>query len=535
MAKPLPKRFNTAGICMPAEHYMLPVLSRIPDVIKMIEENLYFVIRAPRQSGKTTFLTTLSDQINSEGMYYAILCTLAALRPITDRHEAMSSVVSQINVALDASEIKAINRLAYSYNSLPAMADPDAKVRILLRSICRDLDRDLIVFFDEADCLSGSHLITFLTQVRDGYLARTNEPNTKFPRSLALVGMRHIRDYKTQIRPDEQSLGTASPFNIITETFSLANFTKDEIRILYNQHTDATCQIFDHNAIDIAWDWSAGQPWLTNALARDVVVRQLVNNFSNTITGAHMEQAAESLIRRRDTHINSLLEQLNDPRIIKVMDAVFAGTKGKIPPNSDDRQYCIDLGLVVKNEDQSLRLSNKIYQEVFSRAITDELEFVIDIKQDKKTWTDGKVLFMSNLLKEFQEFWRHDSRSFPFRYKDFAAFKYDEATYTFMLLAYMQKAVNSRGKVHRQFAENRGVIDIVAIYNDQEYLVEVKLNESYFSLEDSLEQLAGYMDTAAVKEGWLVVFDRDLVKPWDKKIYWNTLQIGNFTIHVVGC
>jgi signal recognition particle receptor subunit beta len=531
-----PKTFNTAGICKPAEHYMLPVLPRLPDASKMIEDKLYFVIHAPRQSGKTTFLRVLTDKINSDGKYYAVLCSLASLRPITDDDIGMNRVVSQINVALRFSDIEIIQKMAYTFNSFPGMSDPDSKVRNMLNLICRDLDRELIIFFDEADCLADSPLITFLTQIRDGYLDRTDEPIRRFPRSLALVGMRNIRDYKTQIRPEEKSMGTASPFNIITESFSLANFTKDEIRTLYGQHTEATGQVFDSSAIDMAWNWSEGQPWLVNALARDVVGRQLKNDFSvAAITGTNLDRAAESLIQRRDTHIDSLLERLKEQKVIKVMDAVFAGTRGNVPINSDDRQYCIDLGLVVKNGDQSLRPSNKIYQEVFSRVITDELEFVIDINQDKKILTDGKVLFMSNLLKEFQKFWRHDSRSFPLRYKDFAAFKYDEATYSFMLLAYMQKVVNSGGKVHRQFAEDRKVIDISAIYNDREYLVEVKLNERYFSLDGSLKQLAGYMDTADEKEGWLVVFDRDLDKSWDEKIFWDTKQIGNLTIHVVGC
>jgi hypothetical protein len=248
-----------------------------------------------------------------------------------------------------------------------------------------------------------------------------------------------------------------------------------------------------------------------------------------------MDQAAEILIQRRDTHIDSLLERLKEPRVIKVMDAVFAGTKGKVPINSDDRQYCVDLGLVVKNGDQALRPSNKIYQEVFSRVITDQIEYVIDPNVDIHIWTDGKVLFMSNLLKEFQRFWRHDSRSFPFRYVDFAAFKYDEATYSFMLLSYLQKVINSGTKVYRQFSEGRGDIDIVAKFKDHEYLIEVKLKEKYFSLENSLKQLSGYLDAAGENEGWLVVFDRDLERSWEEKIYWETQEYNGKTIHVVGC
>jgi hypothetical protein len=68
------------------------------------------------------------------------------------------------------------------------MKDTSSKVQNMLNDICRSLDRELVVFFDEADCLHDDPLITFLTQIRDGYLERYDSPQTVFPRSMALVG-----------------------------------------------------------------------------------------------------------------------------------------------------------------------------------------------------------------------------------------------------------------------------------------------------------------------------------------------------------
>jgi hypothetical protein len=65
-------------------------------------------------------------------------------------------------------------------------------------------------------------------------------------------------------------------------------------------------------------------------------------------------------------------------------------------------------------------------------------------------------------------------------------------------------------------------------------LIETKI-KGHFSLEESLAQLAGYLDTNGEKEGWLVFFDRDREKSWEKKIYWDTRQFESKTIHVVGC
>ena len=99
-------------------------------------------------------------------------------------------------------------------------------VRSALRTLCRDAGKPLVVFFDEADCLCGRVLISFLRQLRDGYVNREDIP---FPASIALIGMLDVRDYKAQIRPDGESLGQISPFNIISEDLMLRNFSEKEI------------------------------------------------------------------------------------------------------------------------------------------------------------------------------------------------------------------------------------------------------------------------------------------------------------------
>jgi hypothetical protein len=168
--------------------------------------------------------------------------------------------------------------------------------------------------------------------------------------------MRDIRDYiASQCPLSSEHLG--SPFNIKKKALTLHNFTQTQIRDLYLQHTKATGQIFEKSAIAEAWHWSEGQPWLVNALADTVVVDELKNDFSTPVTGEHFDKAAEILINRRDTHIDSLLTRLTDPRVIKVMDAVFAGTKSSVLIDSDDRQYCLDLGLVVKEKNLTLWLN----------------------------------------------------------------------------------------------------------------------------------------------------------------------------------
>ena len=77
--------------------------------------------------------------------------------------------------------------------------------------------RPLVVFLDEIDALSNETLISVLRQIRSGF---PNRPQG-FPQSVALVGMRDVRDYKYASGGIDR-LNTSSPFNIKVRSFTLS-------------------------------------------------------------------------------------------------------------------------------------------------------------------------------------------------------------------------------------------------------------------------------------------------------------------------
>jgi type II secretory pathway predicted ATPase ExeA len=180
-------------------------------------------------------------------------------------------------------------------------------LRTSLTDYCILLDKPLVIFFDEADCLSDDTLISFLRQLRAGYNDRSFTP---FVHSVALVGMRNIRDYKAKVRPDSESLGSASPFNIVAKSLTLQNFTKEEIVKLYRQHTGETGQIFEEDAIELVWEQTQGQPWLVNAIAREAIVEILQSDYTKSVTADLVSEAIQNIILALPTHIDSLLERL---------------------------------------------------------------------------------------------------------------------------------------------------------------------------------------------------------------------------------
>jgi hypothetical protein len=391
--------------------------------------------------------------------------------------------------------------------------------------MCQALDKPLIIFFDEADCLSGQVLISFLRQLRDGYVYRGDTP---FPWSISLIGMRDIRDFKAQIRPEEQTLGSASPFNIVTKALTLTNFTVEQVAELYHQHTEATGQVFEPGAVERAWYWCEGQPWLVNALARQIVEDDLALDYSKPVTAEHFDAAAETLMLRRDTHIDSLLERLKEPRVRKVMEPVFLGTSQTVPLLSDDTKFCLDLGLLKMGPDLRLYPANPIYREVIVRTLTYDSQSELPPSLQHR-WMDGKTLDMDGLLKEFQQFWRENS--------DIWVEKYDfrEAAPHFILQAYLQRVVNGGGHILREYALGRGRMDVSVKYAGRTYPVELKLAGPK-AKDEGLEQLERYMDICGASEGWLIIFDRDQTQPWQERIYGTTETLPNGgTAHIVGC
>ena len=65
------RKFNLEGPVVAERHYCIPPLSRVnlEQILELIADMRYFVLRAPRQTGKTSILLALQDRLNAEGKY----------------------------------------------------------------------------------------------------------------------------------------------------------------------------------------------------------------------------------------------------------------------------------------------------------------------------------------------------------------------------------------------------------------------------------------------------------------------------------
>jgi hypothetical protein len=487
----MPKWFNTAGPCQSDIHYMLPSTVRLPEIVNLIAQRNYFVIHAPRQVGKTTAMLALAQELTASGQYTAVMLSLEV-------GAAFSDDLGAAELAILGEWKQSIRYRLPKDLQLNEWLDAEAGSRIgtNLSNWSEQSSRPLVVFLDEIDALSNETLISVLRQIRSGF---PNRPHG-FPQSLALVGMRDVRDYKYASGGSDR-LNTSSPFNIKVRSFTLSNFTFEDVRNLYQQHTDATGQIFTPKAIDLAFHLTQGQPWLVNAIAKEIV-EYIAKDSSIPITAELVNQAKEILIKRQDTHLDSLAERLREDRVRAIIQPILSGLELGDTPD-DDRRYLLDLGLVVRSQEGGLKIANPIYQEVIPRVLSQGVQDSLPMIQPSWLNPDGS-LNAQVLLDAFLRFWRQHGEPL------FKSANYPEIAPHLVMMAFLHRVVNGNGTLEREYAIGSGRMDICLRYGKVTLGMELKVwrDKKPDTLNEGLEQLDKYLSGLSLDTGWLVIFDR---------------------------
>ncbi|MDR1335471.1 MAG: PD-(D/E)XK nuclease domain-containing protein, partial [Tannerella sp.] len=389
--------------------------------------------------------------------------------------------------------------------------------------------KPLIVLFDEVDVLVDETMVGFLRQLRRGFAGRGVG---KFPVSIALVGMRDLKDYIVRAK-DGKPVNPGSPFNIKADSAMLSNFTKEDVVKLFAQRTEETGQQITQEALDYVYEQSGGQPWIVNSLFLRATLRILDDESTETVTLAHVRQAREQMIMARETHLDSLAYRLDDPRIRRVIELLITGESDPSLAEGETFRMCMDLGLVTI-ENGTPQIANPIYREVIARQMT----FGTQLAIPEPAWPwqkPGGELDMDRLMHEFQKFWRRHSEVWEQKSD------YTEAFPHLLLMAFLQRVTNGGGHIDREYAAGRGRMDLAVEYAGKCHIIEVKIIYYYDSpatvREEGLEQIQGYRDTIdASAPAYLVIFDR---RPkakelsWDEKISWTVDEESGVT--VLGC
>ena len=524
--------FNTEGPIVPAEHYHIPPLERVglDAILTLIDRKKYFVLHAPRQTGKTSALKALANLLNDSDKYRCVYVNVEVGQSAREDVAAgMRAILNEL--ALETRETLADGVLDDDvWMSALEKAGPHSALSETLTVWARANEKPLVLLIDEIDALVGDTLLAMLRQLRAGYARRPRG----FPQSIVLCGVRDVRDYRIQSAAENSLILGGSAFNISAESLRLGNFSSEEVDALLMQHTQETDQPWDADAKAEIWNVTQGQPWLVNALAYEVCFRkERGRDRSQAIPVDHIRDAREQLILRRVVHLDQLAHKLTENRVRRVIEPLLSGTETaeSIPP--DDLEYVRDLGLITEH---GIAIANPIYREVVPRDLTYTTQEAIT--EDPVQYIDaGGNLKMGRLLDSFQEFFREHSEHWVER------FQYKEAGPQLLLQAFLQRIVNGGGRIEREYGLGRMRTDLLIFWphngdpgKTRRIVIECKLLHKSLdqTVRDGLEQTRAYMDRCNAAEGHLVIFDRTEGKSWGDKVFRRDEDIGGTRIAVWG-
>ena len=503
--------FNTEGPVRPDKHYAIRPLDRVNvgEFLALIRAERYFVLHAPRQTGKTSALIALRDLLNS-GEVGSFRCVDVNVEVgQVARDDVARGVRAILGILAENARGLGDDYPGGVWQDVLASIGPESALNVLLARWCRANPVPLVLLVDEIDSLVGDTLLSVLRQLRAGYPQRPEG----FPQSVVLCGVRDIRDYRIRSSTGEVIAG-GSPFNVAAKSLRMGDFTEAETRALMAQHTEETGQRFTAAAVETVWMQTQGQPWLVNALCAGACFDDKAGrDRSRTIEVDDVYAAREELILSRRTHLDQLAHKLEEERVRRVVEPMLSG--GEVRHHARDLEYVRDLGLLAP--DSPPRMANPIYREVVPRELGYVLQSSLDIEVAWYVDDDGR-LDMTKLLSAFGTFFGEHAEHWlghlgPYR----------EAAPQLILQSYLQRVVNGGGRIEREYGLGRGRTDLLVLWPREagqpsdlweRFVVECKvLRDSdrkslAWTVEKGVKQTLGYMKQCGAEEGHLVVMDR---------------------------
>ena len=359
------RKFNLEGPVEAERHYCIPPLDRVNlgEILERLADRRYFVLHAPRQTGKTSTLLALQDRLNAAGAYRCLYVNVEGGQAAKeDTARAMQTILGELGTR--ARRVLQDDFVERSKAALTAEYGPDACLAECLTRWAEREARLLVLLLDEIDALVGDTLISVLRQLRARYDMRPGG----FSQSVILCGVRDVCDCHIYSSREGANVQGGSAFNIKAESLRLGNFCKREVQELLGQYIAECGQAFELAAVERLWELSCGQPWLVNALAYEACFRAGPGADPAQPVGVPaIEAAKEALIVRRVTHLDQLADKLREERVRRVILPMLAGSHAA-DYSLRDLEYVRDLGLVAAKDE--VRMANPVYAEVVPRELT---------------------------------------------------------------------------------------------------------------------------------------------------------------------
>jgi hypothetical protein len=502
------KKFNTTGVCFPTKHYMADVSKKLASTLSLVTYGEYFIINRPRQYGKTTTMRILADMLRKTGDYIVFSISFEGVGDIffTDEKIFAPRFVSLLgtHASYQAPEFSSwLKEASLRTHNMENLSDT-------ITEMMSQTDKKVVLMIDEVDKSSNNQLfVSFLAMLRDKYLLRED---VKTFHSIVLAGLHDVKSLKLKLRPDSEQKYN-SPWNIAAEYKVDMNFQAAEIKPMLDDYVKETGVTMDTKFVsERLFYYTSGYPFLVSKLCKTIAEDILPEKTEQTWTFEDIEESVRLLMRENNTNFESLIKSLENNK--ELYDLVYGIImEGDIIPFNPDAPLILQgiMHGIFKSNGQ-IKIHNRLYEErIYNYMATQTMIAMKSHFNYANHFTlENEALDMPAVLSKFQQFMKEE-----FNEKDKT---FLERQGRLVFLSYLAPILNGKGHSFKevQVSEEKR-LDIVATYGPNKYIIELKRWYGEESHKRGLAQLNDYLDIHSINAGYLVIFEYNKVKSWDKQ------------------
>ncbi|AJA47861.1 hypothetical protein CPAST_c17910 [Clostridium pasteurianum DSM 525 = ATCC 6013] len=514
------KRFNVTGTCIPEKHYMVDISEKLKDIMKLIENEEYFIINRPRQYGKTTTLYMIERALDKNNDYLTISISFEGVgdlifeeeqrftrgflnlveRSLLLEHEELSKFIEEQKL-----KVETMDDLSYS-----------------ITKFIIEVNKKIILMIDEVDKSSNNQLfLSFLGMLRNKYLLRNSGKDKTF-HSIILAGVHDVKILKVKIRPDEEHKYN-SPWNIASDFDIDMSFSKEEIGTMLDEYIKNEGVKLDKEYFsEKIYFYTSGYPFLVSKLCK-IIDEKIMDIKQLKWDKEYMDRAVKELLKDSNTNFDSLIKNVENNIALKELIKKITVDGSEITYNKDNPT--INLGVIYgifKDEQGKLKLHNRIYEQKIYDYMSSLIETSTNLsfynERSEFIKKDGSLDIAKVLLK-FQNFMKHE---YSHKRESFL-----EEDGRLLFLAFLSPIINGTGFAFKEVKggeEKR--FDIVITYEKKMYILELKIWRGDKYHEKGLVQLGEYLEQYGLEEGYLLIFDFRKVKGVVGKVEEVTVKIN---------
>lgn len=516
--------FNTEGICIPEEHYMVRLDDRLKKIKQLyVDRGKYFVINRGRQYGKTTTLHALEIYLKKEYLVFSLDFQMLSTADFKDEQTFAAAFIGQMENVFSRKQRLRENVGAETFGHLSTLKDQRSlSLNDLFKELsrlCETAAKPVVLMIDEVDSASNNQVfIDFLAQLRGYYLHRQDMP---IFRSVILAGVYDIKNLKLKLRPDEEHQYN-SPWNIAANFDIAMDFSAGQIAEMLREYEADHQTSMDVPAMaDEIYQYTSGYPYLVSLVCKTIdetlpLQTEEVSNGCNWWTKAGITEAVNRIMKIKTPLFDSMVKQLDAyPDMRKMLeDIIYQGKQIPFSPDTKSISMGVMFGFL-KDRSGQVIVSNRIFEMRMLNMFASEESVNSSAfrygENHKPQFVSEAGLNMELVLEKFVKY-------FTDIYGDNDE-KFVEAYGRKFFLLYLKPIINGTGNYYLE-AQTRDAsrTDVIVDYLGKQYIVELKIWRGNEYNERGEKQLAEYLDYYHLDKGYLLSFNFNRKKETGVKV-----------------